>query len=174
MLATMGERIAYHRKKCKMTQEQLAEKCSVTPQAVSKWENNLSAPDIAIIPRLADLLSVTCDELFGVARKTAAAVDPALVDLNKAVLRVRIVSARHTVYDDRPPEKGGTSRIDLNLPLSVAEAVLSGGILPNPEAMKGIDFKQIAALVKAGVVGKLAEIEDVSDCGRSTVEIWVE
>ena len=39
MLDTLDERIAFYRKKCGLTQEELAEKCSVTPQAVSKWEN---------------------------------------------------------------------------------------------------------------------------------------
>lgn len=40
----LGQRIAYYRKKAGLTREELAEKCSVTPQAVSKWENDISAP----------------------------------------------------------------------------------------------------------------------------------
>lgn len=40
---TFGQRIAYYRKKAGLTQEELAEKCSVTPQAVSKWDNDISA-----------------------------------------------------------------------------------------------------------------------------------
>ncbi len=174
MLRTLGERIAYHRKRCAMTQEQLAQKCSVTPQAVSKWENDLTAPDIGLLPRLAELFSVTCDELLGVERKSAVAVDPVLVDLNTAVLRIRVVTTQFTVYDDRPPEQGETSKIALNLPLSVAEAVLKGGLIPNAAALNAIDFKQIVALVKEGVVGKLAEIESGSDAEHTTVEIWVE
>ncbi len=174
MLATLGERIAYHRKRCAMTQEQLAEKCSVTPQAVSKWENGLTAPDIGLIPRLAELFSVTCDELLGAERRAAVAVDPALVDVNMAVLRIRVVTTERTVYDDRPPEPGETSKIALNLPLSVAEAVLKGGLIPHAAALNAIDFKQIVALVKAGVVGKLAEVESDSDTEHTAVEIWVE
>ncbi len=174
MLATLGERIAYHRKRCAMTQEQLAEKCSVTPQAVSKWENDLTSPDIGLLPRLAELFSVTCDELLGVERKAAVAVDPALVDVNMAILRIRVVTSQCTVYDDRPPEPRETSKIALNLPLSVAEAVLKGGLIPNTAALDAIDFKQIVALVKIGVVGKLAEIESGTDTEHTTVEIWVE
>lgn len=41
---TLGQRIAYYRKKAGLTREELAEKCSVTPQAISKWENDISAP----------------------------------------------------------------------------------------------------------------------------------
>ena len=40
----LGQRIAYYRKKAGLTREELAEKYSVTPQAVSKWENDISAP----------------------------------------------------------------------------------------------------------------------------------
>ena len=47
---TIGERIKYHRKRLGMTQEQLAERIGVSAQAVSKWENNLSCPDISILP----------------------------------------------------------------------------------------------------------------------------
>lgn len=50
-MTTIGQRIAYYRKKANLTQEELAEKCSVTPQAVSKWENDISAPDISLFPR---------------------------------------------------------------------------------------------------------------------------
>ena len=53
---TMGERIKHHRKRLGMTQEQLAERLRVSPQAVSKWENNLSCPDISLLPELADAL----------------------------------------------------------------------------------------------------------------------
>ena len=78
-MTTIGQRIAYYRKKANLTQEELAEKCSVTPQAVSKWENDISAPDISLFPVLAKLFNVTCDELMGVERETpqvAALISP--------------------------------------------------------------------------------------------------
>ncbi len=62
---TIGERIKYHRKRLGMTQEQLAERIGVSAQAVSKWENNLSCPDISILPELAALFGITVDELLG-------------------------------------------------------------------------------------------------------------
>ncbi len=60
MLDTLDERIAFYRKKCGLTQEELAEKCSVTPQAVSKWENAITSPDISLLPRLSEVFGVSC------------------------------------------------------------------------------------------------------------------
>lgn len=62
---TMGKRIAALRKRAGLTQEQLAERVGVSPQAVSKWENDQSCPDISLIPELAEIFGVSCDELLG-------------------------------------------------------------------------------------------------------------
>ena len=48
-----------------MTQDALAEKLGVTYQAVSKWENSLSCPDIVLLPLIADVFGVSIDSLFG-------------------------------------------------------------------------------------------------------------
>ena len=61
----IGEMIAYHRKRNAITQAQLAEAIGVSVQAVSKWERHISYPDIMVLPRLADLLGTSIDELFG-------------------------------------------------------------------------------------------------------------
>lgn len=47
-----------------MTQLDLAQKMGVTDKAVSKWERNLSFPDVASLPLLADTLGVSVDELL--------------------------------------------------------------------------------------------------------------
>lgn len=65
MEETLGKRIARHRKRLGMTQEQMAEKLGVTAQAVSKWENDQSCPDITMLPRLAELFGITADALLG-------------------------------------------------------------------------------------------------------------
>ena len=64
MKTTIGQNIALYRKKAELTQEELAEKCGVTAQAVSKWENDLSYPDIESMGRLADILGCTVDLLI--------------------------------------------------------------------------------------------------------------
>lgn len=53
-------------RKCKgITQAQLAEVLSVTAQSVSKWENEITVPDISILPVIARYFGISMDELFG-------------------------------------------------------------------------------------------------------------
>lgn len=61
---TLGEMIASLRKEQGMTQAVLADKMNVTDKAVSKWERDLSCPDINSMPKLAEILNVTVDELM--------------------------------------------------------------------------------------------------------------
>ncbi len=60
----IGKKIRLLRLGKGMTQEQLAEKLCVTAQSVSKWENDVTAPDIALLPQISVELGVTIDELF--------------------------------------------------------------------------------------------------------------
>ena len=66
MEQTLGKRIVQHRKHLGMTQDALAEKLGVTAQAVSKWENDLSCPDITMLPKLAEIFGTTTDALLGI------------------------------------------------------------------------------------------------------------
>jgi len=61
----LSERIARFRKQNGLTQEQLAQRLGVTYQAVSKWENEQSCPDVMLLPLLCDVFQVSMDELFG-------------------------------------------------------------------------------------------------------------
>ena len=61
---TLGGRIARLRKEKGMTQLELADRMGVTDKAVSKWERDVSCPDIASMPRLAEVLGATVDELM--------------------------------------------------------------------------------------------------------------
>lgn len=60
----LGKKIKMLRKNKGMTQEQLSEVLSVSPQSVSKWENNLSTPDVELLPIIARYFGITMDELF--------------------------------------------------------------------------------------------------------------
>lgn len=64
MKKTLGMMIASLRKENGMTQLELAEKMGVTDKAVSKWERNLSCPDVNTIPKLAEVFGISVDELM--------------------------------------------------------------------------------------------------------------
>ena len=67
-MKTIGERIAELRKEKGMTQEALGETIGVSAQTVSKWENGNTAPDISLLPVLAEVFGVTIDSLFSAER----------------------------------------------------------------------------------------------------------
>lgn len=62
---TLGIRIKTLRKNANMTQENLADILSISPQAISRWETDVAMPDISLLPSLANLFSVTTDYLLG-------------------------------------------------------------------------------------------------------------
>lgn len=67
---TLGMMITALRKQMGMTQLELAEKMGVTDKAVSKWERDLSCPDVGSLPRLAEIFGVSVDELIQARTKT--------------------------------------------------------------------------------------------------------
>ncbi len=60
----IGKKIRQLRFKAGLTQEQLADKLGIGPQAVSKWENAAAMPDITTLPMLAEIFGVSIDDLF--------------------------------------------------------------------------------------------------------------
>lgn len=97
---TLGRRIARLRLARTATQERLAKELNVSPQAVSKWENDINYPDISLLPDLARFLGVSVDELLSgasaSAQKTAAAQESTAAEKSTA----EVVSAA----DDEPVE----------------------------------------------------------------------
>ena len=83
MKKTLGAMIAEQRKQHGMTQLELAEKMGVTDKAVSKWERDLSCPDMTSLPRLAEILGISVEELLQIKKEAAAPVNKVseLVDL---------------------------------------------------------------------------------------------
>ena len=61
---TIGGFIAALRKASGMTQKDLAEKLNVSDKSVSRWERDDGAPDLSLIPVIAEVFGVTCDELL--------------------------------------------------------------------------------------------------------------
>lgn len=142
-----------------LTQEEVATKLNITPQAVSKWENDASAPDISVLAELSDILSVSLDELLG-KQPTVKMAEPASDKGNK-VLRISV------------KEKDG-EKVNINLPLVLVKTLLDSGlpvnlINSNSDVVTSIDFSKIIEIAESGVVGKLLEVE-----GDDNVEIWIE
>jgi len=62
--SSMGEIISTLRKEKGMTQKNIADKLGITDKAVSKWERDVAFPDTATIPKLAEILGVSVEELM--------------------------------------------------------------------------------------------------------------
>ena len=61
---TLGEKIKEARKQCGLSQEQLAEKMTVSRSAIAKWETDKGLPDVDNLKALAQLLNVSVDYLL--------------------------------------------------------------------------------------------------------------
>ena len=162
---TLGSRIAENRKKSGITQDQLAEHMNVSPQAVSKWENDLSCPDISLLPQLADYFNITIDELMRGDNVNEVRVVPQneRKSFDKMLLKINI------------SEDGGDT-IKVNLPLALIKAALEIGVqLPDisgsgSDKLKDIDFQSLLMMAESGVMGKLVEIKS----GGDTIDITIE
>ena len=67
---TFAQTFKKYRKSMGYTQEEIADKLLVTPQAVSKWETGAGNPDISLLVPIAELFGITTDVLLGNAKKT--------------------------------------------------------------------------------------------------------
>lgn len=81
---SIGERITSLRRECSISQAQLARLLDVTRQAVSKWENDLTAPDTIKLIQLADVLD-TDVEYLATGKHSVAATKPDVITIEKPV-----------------------------------------------------------------------------------------
>ncbi len=165
MKNTLGQRIAFLRKEKGLTQEELAVSLGVSAQAVSKWENDVSCPDIMLLPQLSKILGVTSDELLSGEKEPVVAIIPEeqRKNMEKMMLRVRVNSHRG-------------DKVSVNLPVSLIKVLLDSGIPMDDFGIEAgiaqrIDFEKIFNLIDKGVIGKLVE---VSSAEGDTVEVFVE
>ena len=94
---SIGTNIYTLRKNKKITQGQLAEKLGVSEQAVSKWENDVCAPDVSLFPAIAEFFGVSIDRLFGYYRQSyedeVKAIEKAADDSMDTYKEIEIISA---------------------------------------------------------------------------------
>lgn len=166
MELTLGKRIAMLRRQKELRQEDLAQMLEVSPQAVSKWENDQTCPDISLLPRLAEILGVTVDELLSGKTEIQPAVKLEPVqqrkDIQDMMLRIVVDSANG-------------DKVRVNFPLSLVQLAVDAGMelpqISGKDSLSGIDLKQILELVSHGVVGNLIEVDSADG---DVVRIFVE
>lgn len=162
MNETIGNRISKYRKEKGMTQEELAGKLGVSSQAVSKWENDASCPDISLLPQLCKLLGITTDELLtGNSNEVRLVPLEQRKSMDELTLRVRINSAEG-------------DKVRVNLPMSLVKVAMEIGVEINAggtDALKNVDLEKILKLVESGAIGKLVEVESAEG---DIVEVVVE
>ena len=88
----LGEKIKSLRKQKDISQEVFANYLGVSFQAVSKWENGNTLPDVALIPAIASFFGVSCDELFD-------------FNIYETEKNIRAIVDKHSVYWYSDPEK---------------------------------------------------------------------
>ncbi|PWM38740.1 MAG: XRE family transcriptional regulator [Clostridiales bacterium] len=161
---TIGKKIAQYRKDKGLTQDELAELLGVSAQAVSKWENDLSCPDILLLPKLAELFDTTVDDLLHTAPKPETSLQPVEGRKNLDDMLFKVVV--NTVAGDH---------VRVNLPLPLIKIALEMGTqipqFAGSEALRSLDIGQLLLMVEKGVIGKLVEVEAANG---DLVEIVVE
>ena len=151
MKETIGQRFLKLRKARNLTQEDIAKKLNISAQAVSKWENDISSPDISLLSDIASIFNISIDELLGKEiNKTEVLPEGKRKDINSMMLYINILST-------------DGDKVKVNLPMSLIIACVNSGIniskVSSNSKLNEIDFTQIISLVEQGVVGKLVEIE---------------
>lgn len=160
---SFGKRFSDLRKAKGYTQEDIASRLNVSSQAVSKWENDISYPDISLLCQIADIFEVTVDFLLGKGANEAPVVlQEKPKDINKMLFKVVVNS-----------NEGDKVRV--NLPLALIKVGLASGISfgdsKGNDIMKNIDWQQLLSLVEQGVIGKLVEVQSADG---DLVEVYVE
>lgn len=164
MVTSLGKRIGALRRAKNLTQEDLARRLSVSPQAVSKWENDQTCPDISLLPALAEILETSVDALL--TGKDEPPVKLVSVeekpDTGNMVFRVQVDSAQG-------------DKVRINLPMRLVELAVEMGMelpqISGNDALKGLDLGKVLELVRCGVMGNLVEVESGDG---DTVRIFVE
>lgn len=161
---TLGQKIGSLRREKEWTQEELAEKLGVSAQAVSKWENDVSCPDIMLLPEISKLFGVTVDALLGCEPQMPVQLVPKEERKKIDSLMLRIIV-----------NSSDGDKVRINLPMTLIKTGIELGFnmsqVLGSSALDGIDLNQIMSMVENGLIGKLVEVE--SNDGDN-VEIVVE
>lgn len=113
----LGKNISELRKKNNLTQEELANMLGVSPQAVSKWENDAACPDISLLSKIAEIFGVTIDELMN---------EQGSINSQKTAVKSNVKSKR-TIQINVLSADGKSSKI--NIPFRLVSAGMKIGTM---------------------------------------------
>ena len=161
---TIGKRISEYRKRKNLKQDDLAEMLGISPQAVSKWENDVSCPDISLLPELSNNLGVSIDEII-----TGKRFYPGTCIIEETDSKTLTLLFE---YD-------GIECSKMNLPMSMVRKAVEKGLDPITlndckKAFNNVDFAAIlnlvAGMAETGQTGNLFECTD----GKAKAKLIVE
>ena len=163
MKETFGQRFSRFRKQRGLKQEELGEKLGVSGQAVSKWENDASMPDVSLLVEISEILGITLDELLGKETPSTRIVPAGeRKDPDDLILKIKVDSAEG-------------DKVTVNLPMQLVKVGLKIGMkmpqVGGNDALKDIDFEEIVKLVDAGLMGEIVTVESADG---THVRIFVE
>ena len=148
--SSLGERLSAARKKKGLTQEDFARQLDVTPQAVSKWENDQSCPDIMLLPKISEILGLGIDKLLTGSEQKADIPKMPQTDTSRLKLKIKI----------SPLNKKPTN---VTVPVAVVKKAARigngiSGILGN-SFLNSSQLEEILELAEEGATGELIKIE---------------
>ena len=166
MNTTLGKRIATLRRAKELTQDELAEKLGVSSQAVSKWENDQTCPDISLLPLLANILNISVDELLTGKKAEAPTVkilpEGERKSIDDMMLRIVMTSADNDI-------------VKINLPLAIIKVLIESGVdlsyLSKNESLKAIDLNALMNMANQGAIGNIIEVQSSES---DTIQIFIE
>ena len=185
---TFGEKLNLLRKKAGFTQEEVAQHLGISPQAVSKWENDLSCPDIMLLPEIAKLYGQSVDELLSTENlhMNDKEVTEEKTEENfrkKETENTGIFSAENKTSSGNMFLKVNVlskhgDKIDVKLPLSLIKSmknvlgnIKTGNAAAGSIDLSEIDFDMIFELVDSGAMGEIVNM--VSQNG-DTIRVYAE
>ena len=145
MNESFGKRLARLRKEKSFTQEDIANKLNISYQAVSKWENDITNPDISVLLELSEILGVSLNTLLG--KKDDVNYEPKpKKEIDKMILKIII--------------RDNDDKVNLNIPVKLIKACLDAGIkVPGTDKTKDINWQEVYSMIESGIIGNLVEIE---------------
>ena len=123
---SIGQNISALRKKCCLTQGELADKLGVSDKAVSRWESGRGFPDITVFPQLASIFGVSIDYLMLGERKGITIAGNIIADIVKNIdvypqlgMLANVSDISYAVGGCAPNTSINLAKIDSGLPISV-------------------------------------------------------